>query len=203
MLTDDRQGKSQSTSHAARPPVAEGDLWVFGYGSLMWRPGFPFAERHAAIARGVHRRLCIYSYRYRGTPERPGLVLGLVQGGCCRGVAFRVLAGDVPATRAYLKDREQTSMVYHEVFRPVMLSDGRKVEALCYVVDRTHRQYAGSLPREELLRLVRQGHGDMGPNRDYVCNTIAELRRMGCGDATLAWLAERLDEGVSRTRSAG
>jgi glutathione-specific gamma-glutamylcyclotransferase len=192
MLMDDRQGKTQSMSHTAHPPAGESDLWVFGYGSLMWKPGFPFAERHAATARGVHRRLCIYSYRYRGTPEQPGLVLGLVQGGCCHGVAFRVHCGDVPATRAYLKDREQTSMVYHEVFRPVALSDGRKVSAMCYVVDRTHRQYAGNLPKEELLRLVRQGHGDMGPNRDYVCNTIGELRRMGYGDQTLAWLAERL-----------
>jgi cation transport protein ChaC len=140
----------------------------------------------------VHRRLCIYSHRYRGTPEKPGLVLGLVQGGCCQGVAFRVHAADVPATRAYLKDREQTSMVYHEVFRPVRLADGRRIDALCYVVDRSHRQYAGNLSREELLRLVRQGHGDMGPNRDYVCNTVEELRRMGFSDATLAWLAARL-----------
>jgi cation transport protein ChaC len=191
MLND--SGQSKTPLHpSAHPPVTSGDLWVFGYGSLMWKPGFPFAERHPGLARGVHRRLCIYSHRYRGTPEKPGLVLGLVQGGCCQGVAFRVHAADVPATRAYLKDREQTSMVYHEVFRPVRLADGRRIDALCYVVDRSHRQYAGNLSREELLRLVRQGHGDMGPNRDYVCNTVEELRRMGFSDATLAWLAARL-----------
>jgi glutathione-specific gamma-glutamylcyclotransferase len=195
MLAD---GRAQPALHQpAHPPEERGDLWVFGYGSLMWRPGFAFAERHPAVAHGVHRRLCIYSHRYRGTPERPGLVMGLLRGGSCRGIAFRVHAADVKATRAYLKDREQTTMVYHEVFRPVGLPDGRSVKALCYVVDEGHRQFAGRLPRDEVLRFVAQGQGDMGPNRDYVCNTHRELCAMGCRDSMLAWLDERLSPPVS------
>jgi cation transport protein ChaC len=171
------------------------DMWVFGYGSLMWKPGFPFVERQAAVARGVHRRLCVYSTRYRGTPEQPGLVLGLVRGGSCQGIAFRVHARDVPATRAYLKDREQVTMVYHEVFRPVRLSDGRRIAALCYVVDETHRQFAGRLDREALLAFVRQGSGQMGSCRDYVANTVGELRRLGYDDRELSWLVRMLEAG--------
>lgn len=181
-------------AHVAHPPGHAGDLWVFGYGSLMWNPGFSFAERHPALAHGVHRRLCVWSTRYRGTPESPGLVMGLMLGGACRGMAFRVLEKDVGPTRAYLTDREQTSRVYHEVFRPVRLGDGRTIAALCYVVDRSHRQFAGHLAPEEQLARIRTSAGSMGPNRDYVCNTARALKDMGCRDRTLDWIATRLDE---------
>jgi glutathione-specific gamma-glutamylcyclotransferase len=181
-------------AHPAHPPGHAGDLWVFGYGSLMWNPGFPFAERQSALAHGVHRRLCVWSMRYRGTPENPGLVMGLLLGGSCRGVAFRVLAKDVAATRDYLTAREQMNKVYHEVFRPVRLRDGRTALALCYVVDQTHRQFAGRLTPEEQLGRVRDSAGSMGPNRDYVCNTARTLKDIGCRDRTLDWMAKRLDE---------
>jgi glutathione-specific gamma-glutamylcyclotransferase len=176
-------------THAAGHP---GDIWVFGYGSLMWNPGFPFEERQAAVAHGVHRRLCVYSTRYRGTPEKPGLVVGLLTGGCCHGVCFRVAARDVQPTRHYLTEREQFTKIYHEVFRPVRLRDGRTVPALCYVVDQTHTQYAGRLSREEQLRMVEHSHGKTGPNRDYVCNTAQSLKEIGVEDRTLRWLADRL-----------
>jgi glutathione-specific gamma-glutamylcyclotransferase len=174
------------------PHAHPGDMWVFGYGSLMWNPGFPFAERHPAVAHGVHRRLCVYSTRYRGTPEKPGLVVGLLQGGCCHGVAFRVLAESVISTRAYLTEREQISKIYHEVFRPVRLRDGRTLPALCYVVDQQHRQYAGRLSREEQLRMVEHSSGSTGPNRDYVRNTARSLDEIGVEDRTLRWLSKRL-----------
>jgi glutathione-specific gamma-glutamylcyclotransferase len=174
------------------PHAHPGDMWVFGYGSLMWNPGFPFAERQPAVAHGVHRRLCVYSTRYRGTPEKPGLVVGLLYGGCCHGLAFRVLASHVPATRAYLTQREQVSKIYHEVFRPVRLRDGRTIPALCYVVDQQHRQYAGRLSREEQLRMVEHSSGSTGPNRDYICNTAKSLDEIGVEDRTLRWLSERL-----------
>jgi glutathione-specific gamma-glutamylcyclotransferase len=180
-------------SHLPHPPVHAGDMWVFGYGSLMWNPGFAFAERQPATAHGVHRRLCVYSTRYRGTPEKPGLVMGLLKGGCCQGIAFRVLAAEVPATQAYLTDREQITKVYHEVFRPVRLRDGRSVPALCYVVDQTHRQFAGRLSAEQQLRFVEHSHGKTGPNRDYVCNTARSLKDIGVEDRTLRWLADRLN----------
>jgi cation transport protein ChaC len=181
-------------AHVAHPQAHRGDLWVFGYGSLMWNPGFPFAERHPALAHGVHRRLCVWSTRYRGTPEQPGLVMGLLLGGSCRGIVFRVLAADVAPTLEYLTAREQLNKVYHEVYRPVRLNDGRAVRALCYVVDQSHRQFAGRLPREEQLGRVRASAGSMGPNRDYVCNTVSALRDMGVRDRTLSWLSDRLSE---------
>jgi glutathione-specific gamma-glutamylcyclotransferase len=182
----------------SHPQTHAGDMWVFGYGSLMWNPGFPFAERHAAVAHGVHRRLCVYSTRYRGTPEKPGLVVGLLQGGCCHGVAFRVLAENVISTRAYLTEREQVSKIYHEVFRPVRLRDGRTIAALCYVVDQQHRQYAGRLSREEQLRMVEHSSGSTGPNRDYVRNTARSLDEIGVEDRTLRWLSDQLNGGNAR-----
>jgi cation transport protein ChaC len=169
-----------------------GDLWVFGYGSLIWRPGFDYVERHAALLKGAHRRLCVYSFNHRGTPDKPGLVLGLDRGGSCHGVAFRVAQAKRAETIAYLREREQITMVYKEALRPVFLKDGRVVPALCYIVDRGHRQYAAGLAREELLRLVRQGVGKSGANPEYVRNTVTALRELGIHDSTLAWIAERL-----------
>jgi glutathione-specific gamma-glutamylcyclotransferase len=186
-------------AHLPHPQSQPGDLWVFGYGSLMWNPGFAFAERHPATAYGVHRRLCVWSTRYRGTPEKPGLVMGLLRGGSCHGVAFRVHAAEVAGTHAYLTEREQVTKVYHEVFRPVRLRDGRLVPALCYVVDLGHRQFAGKLSREEQLRFVERSHGGIGPNRDYVCNTARSLMDMGVRDRTLLWLSSRLTGGLRLT----
>lgn len=179
-----------------------GDLWVFGYGSLMWRPGFRHAERMPALLHGAHRALCVYSVRHRGTPEQPGLVLGLDHGGSCRGVAFRVAAGDVAETRAYLTEREQLNMVYREVMRPLVLGDGRRVAALAYIVDRSHRQYARGLDRARLLELIRQGRGQSGPCRDYVLNTLASLAELGIEDHALSWLSGALSEESGASRAA-
>src|SRR6478736_6975256 len=154
-----------------------GELWVFGYGSLMWRPGFEFIERVPARLIGEHRALCVYSFDHRGTPEKPGLVLGLDRGGACRGVAFRVVAKRREQTIEYLRSREQTTHVYREVMRSVWLeNEGRdRVSALAYVVDRGHIQYAGRLSLTEQLRLVRQGHGRSGNNRDSVLSTVKSI----------------------------
>lgn len=168
------------------------DLWVFGYGSLMWRPGFVFAERQAAFVRGYHRSLCVYSHVHRGTRESPGLVLGLDRGGSCKGAAFRVDARKAGATLAYLREREQVTSVYRELVLPASLADGRAVAVVCYVVDRNHAQYAGRLDRAELARLVVQGVGLSGSNPDYVKNTQAHLTELAIRDETLEWLASRL-----------
>ena len=168
------------------------DLWVFGYGSLMWRPGFPAVERRHARVYGYHRSLCVYSHVHRGTPERPGLVLGLDRGGCCHGVAFRVAAGEAAATLRYLREREQITGVYRERHLPVQLDDGRAVPALAYVVDRSHPQYAGRLPDPDVLRLVRQGEGVSGANPDYVRSTYEHLIEMGVTDPLLHRLAKAL-----------
>ena len=169
------------------------DLWVFGYGSLMWRPGFPFVERRHAHLHGYHRALCVISHVHRGTPERPGLVLGLDRGGRCHGVAFRVAAAEAEATIRYLREREQVTAVYVERLLPVTLNDGRAVRALGYIVDRRHPQYAGRLPEAELLRLVRQGRGISGANPDYVRSTHEHLLAMDVVDPTLAGLVRALD----------
>src|SRR6201995_4229898 len=105
------------------------DLWVFGYGSLIWRPGFSFAERRIATIHGYHRSLCIYSHVHRGTPERPGLVLGLDRGGACAGVAFRVAAARRVETLGYLRERELVTSVYREALLRTLIDDGRRVDA--------------------------------------------------------------------------
>lgn len=175
----------------------EGDLWVFAYGSLMWRPGFEFEERVPSRLIGAHRALCIYSYRHRGTPERPGLVLGLDRGGICRGLAYRVRAERRRATLTYLREREQINYVYREALRSVWLNNDptQRISALCYVVDRGHTQYAGGLSLAEQLHLVRQGHGQSGANRDYVIETVRALESLGFHDAKLHLLAEKLKRG--------
>jgi cation transport protein ChaC len=174
--------------------LADEDLWVFAYGSLMWRPGFAHLERAPARLIGLHRALCVYSFVHRGTPEKPGLVLGLDRGGACRGIAYRVARAVGPQTIAYLRAREQVTMVYREAWRDVALAGEpeRRVRALVYVVDRGHPQYAGRLDLEQQLRHVRQGHGNSGANRDYVLATVSEIEAQGFRDAGLHLLAERL-----------
>ena len=171
-----------------------GDLWVFGYGSLMWRPGFEFIERVPARLIGEHRALCVYSFVHRGTPEKPGLVLGLDRGGACRGIAFRVAEKNATATIAYLREREQVTSVYREVKRSVWLeNDARqRVSALVYVVDRGHVQYAGRLSLADQLRHVLQGHGQSGVNRDYVLATVKAIEAEGFRDQPLHRLAMML-----------
>jgi len=170
------------------------DLWVFGYGSLMWRPGFDYLERLNARLIGEHRALCVYSFVHRGTPERPGLVLGLDRGGNCRGIAYRVAAKKRADTIAYLRAREQVTLVYREVWRSIwLMGDPRqRVQALCYVVDRGHRQYAGRLTLAEQLHYVRQGHGRSGPNREYVLAAVKELQTLGYRNDGLRLLADKL-----------
>lgn len=169
--------------------------WIFGYGSLMWRPGFEFEESQEARLHGYHRGFCVYSHVHRGTPERPGLVLGLDRGGSCRGMAFRVAPENQEATIAYLRAREQVTMIYLEREVPLALADGRKVRALTYIVDRQHRQYAGRLPLAQQVRLVRQGVGQSGPNPEYVANTVGHLEEMGIVDGPLHDLQAALTAG--------
>ena len=174
----------------------EGDLWVFGYGSLMWRPGFDYLEKVPARLIGEHRALCVYSFDHRGTPERPGLVLGLDRGGACRGIAYRVAASLRGDTIAYLRGREQTTKVYREVMRSVWLDNEprERVSALTYVADRGHVQYAGRLPLAEQLRIVQRGHGRSGNNRDYVLSTVKAIEAEGFRDAPLHQLALMLHD---------
>jgi glutathione-specific gamma-glutamylcyclotransferase len=188
------------SDHESGKESGKGDLWVFGYGSLMWRPGFEYIEKVPARLIGEHRALCVYSFDHRGTPEKPGLVLGLDRGGACRGIAFRVAPELRQATVEYLRAREQTTHVYREVMRSVWLNDEarQRVSALTYVADRGHVQYAGRLPLSEQLRIVQQGHGRSGNNRDYVLSTVKAIEAEGFRDEQLHRLALLLHDSHAR-----
>ena len=172
------------------------DLWVFGYGSLMWRPGFEFVESRPARLFGWHRALCVYSWHHRGTQQKPGLVLGLDRGGSCHGIAYRVREGNAEPVVNYLREREQVTRVYIEAQRPIHLAGHgpTTVEALVYLIDRTHPQYAGALDKETQLRFVAASEGVSGNNRDYVLSTADQLRSLRIHDETFVWLAARLRE---------
>lgn len=171
------------------------DFWVFGYGSLMWRPGFAHVETARARLHGYRRSLCIYSHVHRGTPDHPGLVLGLDTGGSCLGIAFRVPGEMTDEVMIYLREREMSNRVYHEKWLRLRLADGRDVKAVTYVADRAHIQYAGSLKAEEAAAIVASARGDSGANIDYVSNTIEHLRNMRVRDHAL----EHVNELIGRT----
>lgn len=168
------------------------DLWVFGYGSLMWRPGFDFEESVRAKIYGAHRSLCVLSHTHRGTDQSPGLVLGLDRGGSCTGLAFRVAEEKGESVIAYLRERELDNRVYVETRRRIRIENAAEVDALLYVVDRRHPQYVQDMRRDDALAIVQNSHGHSGPNRDYVVNTALHLETLGIRDRTLEWLASRL-----------
>ena len=168
-------------------------LWVFGYGSLIWDPGFPVAERRLARANGWHRSFCMRSIHHRGTVAQPGLVLALdrAEGATCAGLAFRGTDGAEDAARAALRARELVSSAYLEEVLRVETAEG-PLEALTYVIDPDHTQYCGGLPLEEQARIIAGATGGRGPNRDYLWSTAAHLADLGIADPDLEWLAARV-----------
>jgi cation transport protein ChaC len=170
------------------------DMWVFGYGSLIWNPEFPVAEQHVARATGWHRSFCMRSIHHRGTEAAPGLVLALDADPAahCDGVAFRVTAGAEDATLQALRHRELISSAYLERWLPITLTDGRQVSALVFVIDPDHVQYCGGLPLEDQAQIIAQAIGGRGPNRDYLHATAAHLAELGIADADLEWLSQRV-----------
>ncbi|EPY02854.1 gamma-glutamylcyclotransferase [Magnetospirillum fulvum] len=174
------------------PSVRDG-LWVFAYGSLMWRPDFPHVEVVVARLWGFHRALCILSNHYRGTPERPGLVLGLDRGGSCLGRAFWVAPDDVEEARQRLIAREMIGGVYRPCYLPVRLDDGRTVSAWAFVAAREHDQYYRASDPAALVSLVCQGTGCAGTSRDYLAETVAHLTDLGIADSALHRLLSQVD----------
>ena len=169
-----------------------GDFWVFGYGSLIWRPGFAHVEARRALLHGYRRSLCIYSHVHRGTPQRPGLVLGLDRGGSCIGLAFRVKDDLHDEVIAYLRAREQVTNVYLERRLNVRLEGGGKAEAVAYVADRTHPQYAGALEAVDAARIVAGAAGQSGPNVAYLSSTVEHLQALGIRDRWLESVTRHL-----------
>src|SRR5437588_2742548 len=149
-------------------------VWLFAYGSLMWNPEFPFAEARPAFLYGYHRSFCLYSRDYRGTPERPGLVLGLDRGGSCRGIAYRLMPEEVGEALDRIWAREMTGQVYE--MRPVAVRtpDGAVAAQTC-VVRRGSPDYAGRLSPDEAAGLLARAVGGRGSGRDYLANTVRHL----------------------------
>jgi glutathione-specific gamma-glutamylcyclotransferase len=174
------------------------DFWVFAYGSLMWRPGFPFAERRTARVHGYHRALRVVSWRHRGTAERPGLVLGLDRGGACLGRAYRVEAAEVDAVVAYLDEREMDNDVYLAMGLQARLDDGRRIKAYGFIVNRDHFQYAGDIGLDETVALVLQGQGESGACLDYVRSTVTHLDELGIGDGPLHQILAAAEAATAR-----
>ena len=166
--------------------LPRGDLWVFGYGSLMWSPGFRHAEQQTGLVRGYHRALCILSSRYRGTPEKPGLVMGLCRGGSCWGIAFRVPAARVRRVLRALWKREMLNKVYVPTLVPVTVGQKRRIRALAFVADTSHRQFVRELDLHGRARLVAQGIGQRGRCVDYIRNTLEHMLGLGVNDPHLA-----------------
>jgi cation transport protein ChaC len=202
---------AEATGGAGAAPEHEGGvlfsasakhLWVFGYGSLMWRPGFPYLEAVHARLIGYRRCFCIYSIHHRGTPSRPGMVLGLDRGGSCEGVAFRVAPDLADATLGYLREREQVTGVYREAHLPVTLMKPARPEvmAVAYLVERAHPSYAGALPLATQARLIRGARGSSGVNLDYVVNTVNHLAQLGIRERELERLVTVIGPLVAKGR---
>ena len=173
-----------------------GELWVFGYGSLLWNPGFPVVETRVARLHGWHRSFCMSSIHHRGTPEAPGLVLALdrAPGAVCHGIAFRVEPAEAEATIAYLRERELISSAYLETRQEVEFSacGTRQGGVLTYVIDPDHEQYRGALSLEEQAQIIAHAVGGRGPNDEYLENTARHLHQLGLPDADLDWLVARV-----------
>jgi glutathione-specific gamma-glutamylcyclotransferase len=169
-------------------------LWVFGYGSLLWNPGFsPVETVHARLA-GYARSFCMRSIHHRGTEEDPGLVLALDAhpDAACDGLAMRVADAEQDATLAYLRERELVSSAYLEKVLPLKFADGRETTAVTYVIDPDHVQYCGALDLNVQAQIIAQAVGGRGPNSEYLFNTAAHLAELGIPDADLEWLSARV-----------
>ncbi len=175
-------------------PCPNGNMWVFAYGSLMWDPGFEYESSHKATLYGYHRRLCLWSIRYRGTPKKPGLVLGLDHGGCCTGVVYKIHTRHTLSTSEYLRERELITGAYKPVLRSCYLENGDVVQALTFVIQRDHPQYSGRLKLKEIAHTVRNARGRNGQNSVYVHNTVQHLRELNIHDNALTKVVRILEK---------
>jgi cation transport protein ChaC len=170
--------------------------WVFGYGSLMWRPGFDYLERIGAVLHGRRRAFCIYSVHHRGTPQRPGLVLGLAAGGSVRGIAYRVDAAKWDHVYDYLREREHPAETYVEARVRVALANGLCVDALTFISDQAHPRWAGDLALDAQAKLIAGAQGLSGRNIEYLRDLVMHLRKGAAQDDDMEMLladAERLE----------
>jgi len=168
------------------------DFWVFGYGSLIWNPGFEVIKKERAQLYGLHRSFCVYSWVHRGTKENPGLVLGLDRGGSCQGMAMLALGDKRDEIINYLRARELVTDVYLECWRKIRLQNGEQVSALVYRADQDHQQYASGLSLDTQTEIVRQSQGKSGHNVDYVKSTVSAMKENGIRDHSLEYIDAKL-----------
>lgn len=174
-------------------------FWVFGYGSLLWNPGFEPVEQVRATLSGYHRSFCMLSIHHRGTEEDPGLVLALDEAeATCTGLALRVADDEAERVHAELRERELVSSAYYEKNVDLQADDGRNISALTYIVSRDHRQYCG-FPLEQQAQMIARAVGGRGPNTEYLFNTADLLRDLNIPDADMDWLVTRVREIVNKT----
>ena len=174
----------------AEHPLAQ-DLYVFGYGSLIWNPAFHFIEKTQALVHGWHRRFCLKMFMGRGTPETPGLMLALDHGGSCKGVAFRIAAGAIREELGLLWQREMYGGAYNARWVSLRTADGPR-RAITFVINRKHPRYTPELSITQTAALISTGCGDMGTCREYLENTISHLADLGLSDAGLERIAAAL-----------
>jgi cation transport protein ChaC len=191
-VSDAEKALIESRRHTPEPGK---DFFVFAYGSLMWRPDFPFVDIMPATLYGYHRAFCITSTHYRGTAERPGLVLGLDRGGQCVGRLYRIGPTDAPDVAEYLHQRELITGCYVPKHVTLRLKTGKRAEGLTYVADRTHYQYAGKLSDHAVADAIRHAVGAMGSNHDYLRNTVQHLEEMGIADCSLHRILKLVEQG--------
>ena len=173
-------------------PVPEGDFWVFAYGSLMWNPGFNYTDSAPAHLFGYHRRLCLWSVRYRGNENQPGLVLGLDKGGSCRGFAYKVDHNDTDEVLDYLCQRELVTGAYHSRICAIELPNQSRVDALTFISKRDHPHYATRLNLQQTVAVVNKARGSRGCNAEYVINTVKQMTKINITNTELHKLAEHL-----------
>ncbi|NKB61547.1 MAG: gamma-glutamylcyclotransferase [Gammaproteobacteria bacterium] len=194
METPDFTLIAASQSNFKDMPIPQPDFWVFAYGSLIWDPGFEFITSKRATLTGYHRRLCLWSTRYRGSKTKPGLVLGLDISGSCEGVAYLVSPQHRSQAAKYLFDREMLNNAYAPMILPLQLEDGSVVSSLGFVSKIDHPQYAPPLAFHDMLKIIKTAAGPRGSNREYVTNTADHLNKLGIRDKQLEKLSKALYE---------
>jgi len=181
-LTQEERERSLRETLSSVPPGE--DVWLFGYGSLVWNPLIRYAEKRVALVRGYHRRYCFWVRLGRGSPEEPGLMLGLDRGGSCKGVAFRIAAAEAEAELRLVWMREMLSGVYRPRWMTGQTSGG-PIRAVAFVVNRAHRLYCGALPPETAAKHLARARGRLGSCREYLENTVTHLEELGVRDSYL------------------
>ncbi|HEV2673134.1 MAG TPA: gamma-glutamylcyclotransferase [Aliidongia sp.] len=202
VLTDAERAASIAETLAARPKRSDpsGDLWLFGYGSLIWNPAFHFTERRKGRIRGWHRRFCLWTPLGRGSPERPGLVLGLERGGACTGMAFCLASDQIACELDIVWRREMLSGAYKPRWVRVETADG-PVDAVTFTIDPANPRYAGRLDEDEIVRVVASAVGRLGPCTDYLFKTADALAELGLTDRALNRLKRRVEERLAAQAS--